>query len=239
MPPTTDDLRRKAARVYEGLLAHYGEPPARERRPPLDELIVTIISQNTADVNTARAYARLRERFPTWEQALHAGPEEVAEAIRVAGLSQIKAPRIHRILEDLAEERGELGLDFLLDRTVDEARDYLTSLHGVGPKTASCVLLFSMQRPALPVDTHVHRVSVRLGLLPPRTSAARAHGLLEELVPQALYYPFHILFIWHGRTICRAQRPDCPHCPVRDDCDYYHTVYLAEEEADARPPDGP
>jgi len=229
--PDPAGLAAKALRVHEALLAHYGPPVQKERRDPLSELIVTILSQNTADVNTERAYRRLRERFPTWEEALAAPVEEIAAAIRVAGLAQIKAPRIRAILADLARERGTLGLDFLADLPVDEARAYLTSLHGVGPKTAACVLLFSLHMPALPVDTHVHRVAGRLGLVPAGTTAERAHALLERLVPEALYYPFHLLFIAHGRTICHARRPACPTCPVSAECDYYREVYLPAKGA--------
>jgi endonuclease-3 len=229
--PDPAGLAAKALRVHEALLAHYGPPVQKERRDPLSELIVTILSQNTADVNTERAYRRLRERFPTWEEALAAPVEEIAAAIRVAGLAQIKAPRIRAILEDLARERGALSLDFLADLPVDAARAYLTSLHGVGPKTAACVLLFSLHMPALPVDTHVHRVSGRLGLVPAGTTAERAHALLEDLVPVALYYPFHLLFIAHGRTICHARRPACAACPVAAECDYYRDVVLPEHDA--------
>jgi len=231
MPQERESVRSRALWVYGALLDHYGEPERKAQRDPLSELIVTIISQNTADVNTARAYGRLRERFPTWEEALDAGPEEIAEVIQVAGLSRIKAPRIHRILADLAEERGELSLDFLEELSPQEAREYLTSLYGVGPKTAACVLLFSLHKPALPVDTHVHRVALRLGLLPEGTTAEGAEVLLEEALPPALYYPFHLLFIRHGREICRAQRPQCGRCPVREACLYYREVYEPEQAA--------
>jgi endonuclease-3 len=214
-------LRSKALAIYDLLLAHYGAPAEKERRDPLSELVATILSQNTADVNTERAYRRLRERFPTWEEALHAPVEEVAAAIRVAGLSQIKAPRIQAILRTLQEERGALSLDFLAEMSVPEARQYLTSLHGVGHKTASCVLLFALHKPALPVDTHVHRVSGRLGLVPARASAEKANALLEALLPEELYYPFHLLLIQHGRTLCAARRPRCPDCSVSALCDYW------------------
>jgi len=231
MTDATAELRAKTLRAHHALLDHYGPPRKKERRDPLSELIVTILSQNTADVNTERAYRRLRERFATWEEALAAPVEEIQAAIRVAGLSQIKAPRIRAILEDLDRERGAPSLDFLADLPVGEAREYLTSLHGVGHKTAACVLLFSLHMPALPVDTHVHRVALRLGLVPPKTSAERANALLEDLVPEDLYYPFHLLFIEHGRTLCKAQRPRCPECPVSGECVYYREEYLPERDA--------
>jgi endonuclease-3 len=181
---------------------------------------VTILSQNTADVNSSRAYESLRERFPAWEQVLKADTDEVADAIRIGGLANIKAGRIQRILEKLQEERGELSLEFLDDMGVKEARDYLVSLHGVGPKTAACVLLFSLHKPAFPVDTHVHRATQRLGMIPEDASRKKAHTLLEEIVPQDIYYPFHLNLIRHGRTLCTSRDPECYNCPLAEDCDY-------------------
>lgn len=224
-------LRDRAQRIFQTLEAYYGTPAPKERRDPLSELIVTILSQNTADVNTGRAYRRLREQFPSWEQVLAAPTAQVAAAVQVAGLSQIKAPRIQAILRHLLQERGSLSLDFLADLPAAEGRRYLTSLYGVGPKTAACVLLFSLHKPALPVDTHVHRVARRLGLVPPKASAEKASTLLESLIPEALYYPFHLLFIQHGRTLCKAQRPDCPSCPLKSDCPWFCAVYLPTREA--------
>lgn len=212
------DLTTKARRVHEALLVHYGVPKLKERRDPLSELVMTILSQNTADVNTARAWVSLRARFPTWEQVLAASDDEVAEAIRIGGLANIKAPRIRRILHDLQAERGELSLDFLNDVPVAEARRFMTSLHGVGPKTAACVLLFSLHKPALPVDTHVHRIAKRLGLVPSRASAEKANVLLEALLPPETYYPFHLNVILHGRTLCKAKRPRCDECPIVEWC---------------------
>jgi len=209
-----------AQRLHAALLAHYGVPAPKERRDPLSELVVTILSQNTSDTNTARAYAELRHRFPTWEAVRDAPAEAVADAIRVGGLANVKAPRIKRILDELYQERGELSLDFLADLDTDEARHYLESMDGVGPKTAACVLLFSLHKPAMPVDTHVHRVALRIGLVPPGTSAEKAHTLLEELLPPEAYYPFHLNMIRHGRTICHAARPDCDACPLGAFCAY-------------------
>jgi len=210
---------------------HYGAPSLKERRDPLSELIVTILSQNTADVNTERAYAALKQRFPTWEDALAAPVGALAEAIHVAGLANIKAPRIHRILVDLKEERGRLDLGFLADQPVAEARRYLTALHGVGPKTAACVLLFSLHKPALPVDTHVHRVARRVGLVPARASAEQTQDLLEAMLPPNLYYPFHLNMIRHGRTLCLASRPRCSSCPLLPICDYASTIDVASQDA--------
>jgi len=168
-----DNHTAKTLETHRRLLDYYGEPTLKERRDPLSELVVTILSQNTADVNTDRAYRALQQRFPAWEEVLAAPVEELAEAIRVAGLANIKAPRIRRILEDLQAEQGRLDLGFLEAMTVDEAKTYLMRLHGVGPKTAACVLLFSLHKPALPVDTHVLRVSRRVGLVPRRPPRPR------------------------------------------------------------------
>jgi len=216
----TDALRDKALWVHERLLTFYGEPTRKEQRDPLSELVLTILSQNTADVNTARSYAALRQRFATWEDVLAADPADVAEAIHIGGLANIKAPRIQRILQQLRAERGGLDLDFLATMPVAEARQYLTSLHGVGPKTAACVLLFSLHKPALPVDTHVHRIARRVGLVPDRASAEKAHEILESLLPEEAYYPFHLNVIHHGRTLCKAQKPQCGRCPLCASCDY-------------------
>jgi endonuclease III len=227
-----DGSTEHALAVHERLLKQYGEPEWKIQRSPLDELVMTILSQNTSDTNSHRAWANLRERFDTWQQVADADTAEVEEAIRVGGLAGTKAPRIQEIIRELASEHGEPTLDHLGDLSVDKARDYLLDLPGVGPKTAACVLLFSLHMPAMPVDTHVHRVALRLGLLPAKTSASKAHTMLEELVPEELYYPFHLLMIQHGRTLCKSQRPLCDECPLTDLCAYY-----AELDDDGEPSD--
>ncbi len=213
-------LRQKAAEVLMRLRAYYGEPARKARRDPLSELILTILSQNTNDDNSAKAFEALQARFPTWQAVMEAPLSAVAEAIRVGGLANIKAPRIQHILRQIQAERGALNLDFLARMPVPQAREYLLGLPGVGPKTAACVLLFSLGKPALPVDTHVHRVAGRLGLFKARTDAAKAHEALEALVPPEEYYPFHLLMIQHGRTLCAARKPRCADCPLQDLCDY-------------------
>jgi len=228
---TGDTNNNKTWRVHVKLLDVYGQPPLKHQLDPLSELVRTILSQNTADTNTARAYASLRARFPTWQDVLAAPTSDVADAIRIGGLAEIKAPRIQGILRQLHAERGSLDLSFLANMPLDEARAYLTALHGVGPKTAACVLLFSLHRPALPVDTHVHRVSLRLGLVPPGTSAAAAHTLLEAQLPPQAYYPFHLNVIRHGREVCKAQRPLCNACPLTGECLYYADVYTTGRQA--------
>ena len=213
-------LCQKAAEVLARLRAYYGEPVRKVRRDPLSELILTILSQNTNDDNSSKAFEALRARFPTWQAVMEAPTHAVAEAIRVGGLANIKAPRIQQILRQIATERGALNLDFLAEMPTSQAREYLLALPGVGPKTAACVLLFSLGKPALPVDTHVHRVAERLGLFRARTDAAKAHEVLEALVPPEAYYPFHLLMIQHGRTLCAARKPQCADCPLRSLCAY-------------------
>lgn len=214
-------LRDKITAVHQRLLEAYGEPRWRRSLSPLDQLVSTILSQNTNDVNRDRAFAGLRQRFPTWEEVRDAPVQEVIEAIRPAGLANQKGPRLQKALQRITEERGELSLDFLADLPLKEARAWLMSFDGVGPKTAAIVLLFSLGRPAFPVDTHVHRVSRRLGLIDQGVNAAKAHELLEVLVPPDWYYAFHLNVIHHGRQVCHARKPKCHACVLRDLCDFY------------------
>jgi endonuclease-3 len=204
--------------VIERLREFYGTPAARRSDGPLAELIQTILSQNTSDVNTERAFASLWARFGSWDAIVEAPVPAIADAIRSGGLAQVKAPRIKAVLEAIRLDRGELRLDFLADLPLEEARTYLTALGGVGPKTAACVLLFALGMPALPVDTHVHRVSKRLGLIGPTVSAEAAHRLLEGAIPPADMYDAHMLLIRHGRMTCKALRPRCDACPLADVC---------------------
>jgi endonuclease-3 len=207
--------------VLERLTAFYGDPPPRPLQDPLSELIQTVLSQNTSDVNSDRAYGSLMQRFDgDWEAVRLAPAEAVADAIRVGGLAEIKAARIKGVLDRIAERVGELDLTFLRELPLEEGREFLRSLDGVGPKTAACVLLFSCGKPALPVDTHVYRVSQRLGLVPRKASAEQAHTLLEAAVAPDLVYAVHIQLIRHGRETCKAQRPRCSGCPLRDLCPY-------------------
>lgn len=206
------------AAVIEGLEQTYGRPAWHRRYDALDELIYTVLSQNTADVNSQRAFTRLKERFPRWEDVLIADDVEIAEAIRWGGLAQIKAPRIRRILRTILDDGGPLGLSFLATLPLDEAKKWLRKLPGVGPKTAACVLLFAFGRPVLPVDTHVYRVAKRLGLIDAQVNVERSHDLLEGLVPQDEFYAFHVNMVRHGREVCHAQRPRCNTCVLRQVC---------------------
>ncbi len=206
--------------IHQQLAAEYGEPQWVPR-DPMAVLVSTILSQNTNDRNRDRAYERLRERFPTWEAVRDAPLEDLIAAIRPAGLAPTKAPRIQETLRRIWAERGEFSLDFLADMPLEAARAWLLSIPGVGPKTAAIVLLFAFGRPAFPVDTHIHRVCRRLGLIPARATREQAHTLLEELIPPDLYYPLHLNLIALGRDVCHPRNPECGRCVLRDDCDFY------------------
>lgn len=223
MSDTGKEQMAKTAQVHRILLETYGEPTWRPHLDPVSELVSTILSQNTNDVNRDVAYERLRARFPTWEEARDADLVEVIEAIRPAGLANQKGPRIQDALRFITETRGTLELDFLADWPLEQAKDWLSSIKGVGPKTAAIVLLFSLGRPAFPVDTHVHRVTKRLGLIGQKVSREKAHDELEKLVPAKDYYPFHLNVIRHGRQVCTSRKPQCDVCPVQELCDYYRS----------------
>jgi endonuclease-3 len=215
-PPPVDvalvrEVHRRLARRFGPL-----DPPAR--REPVEELVLTVLSQNTSDVNRDRAFGALRERFPTWESLAQARVDDVADAIRPGGLAQTKAPRILAILREIRERDGSLDLGWMREASDDEVSAYLESLRGVGPKTSAVVLAFSLGRPALPVDTHVHRVAGRLGWIPPGTGAGPAHEVLRRLVPQRLRVSMHVGLIRLGREICKSGRPRCEECPLNDLC---------------------
>ena len=224
------ELQAKIARIYRLLVAAYGIPPWEPDGDALGGLIATVLSQHTSDVNSDRAYAQLIARFPTWEQVRDAPMAEVAEAIRPGGLAQIKAERIQRILRELTARLsgGPLTLNNLRDLPLTGATAYLRTFPGVGPKTAACVLLFSLGMPAFPVDTHVWRVSKRLGLIGPRVSADAAHAILEAVIPPDQRHTMHVNLIRHGRQMCHAQRPACGRCPLRSECRYYWQVVASE-----------
>jgi len=214
-PPSTT---KRASELLARFRARYGAPRPLPRLEPVDELVATVLSQNTSDTNTARSFAGLRSQFPDWNTVIDAPTGDVADAIRSGGLANTKAPRIQRILRAIREQRGDFDLTFLAAMPVDEAAAWLTRLPGVGPKTAACVLLFSLGRAAMPVDTHVHRVALRLALVPSGTNAASTQPALEALIPAAGRYDAHLLFIEHGRQTCHARRPACHACIVADIC---------------------
>ena len=210
--------RRRVRAVHRRLEKHFGELLPPRRSDPLEELILTVLSQHTSDLNAERAFEALRAASPTWEEVVRARPEQVADAIRSGGLANTKAPRIQTILREVREREGRLDLARLREMSDLEATAYLASLSGVGPKTAAVVLAFALGRDAIPVDTHVHRVTTRLGWIEPKTSADRAHGVLEALVPAELRVPLHVALIRLGREICRAPIPRCRICPLNDIC---------------------
>lgn len=221
--PITESLLEKFEEIERLLDSTYGPRILRSNGDPISELVGTILSQNTSDINTARSLAKLRETFPTWDDVRVASTEDVINAIRSGGLANRKAPRIQAVLDEVISRRGDTNLTFLTEMPLDEAKTWLTSMHGVGPKTAACVLLFSLGRPAMPVDTHVHRIAIRLGLVPPKTSPERTQSVLEALIgsePDRVY-AVHVEMISHGREICRALKPKCDICPLREHCDYY------------------
>jgi endonuclease III len=206
--------RRRLRTIRDRLRREYGRPVLRAHRAPIDELILTVLSQNTNDRNRDVAWARLRERLPSWDAVREAPAREIEDAIRPGGLAPTKAVRIKRILEAI----GEDDLCWLEDAPLEEARDYLCDLPGVGRKTAACVLLFSFGRPEVPVDTHVYRVASRLGLIRPGASFDEAHDEMLRLVDPEDAYEVHVLLIRHGRRTCVARAPRCSECPLRRMC---------------------
>ncbi len=202
-------------RLLEPLYAQARSPRAYDA---VSELIYTILSQNTADYNSTCAYARLRETFPTWEDIISSDPQRVAEAIQVGGLAQVKAPRLQAVLKEIKSRQGDFDLSFLRDIPLADAKAWLMGLPGVGPKTAACVLLFALSMPALPVDTHIHRVARRLGLIEAKVTPNQSHAILESMLKPEEVLPFHIYLITHGRRVCKAQRPLCSQCVLEPKC---------------------
>ncbi|RJP48239.1 MAG: endonuclease III [Anaerolineaceae bacterium] len=214
------DLKKRALKIHKTLLEAFGEPIWRNPLPAVDELVSTILSQNTNDVNRDRAFEALRAKFPAWEAVRDAGTKDVIQAIRPAGLANQKGPRIQQVLRAITEERGSLDLNFLADLPLDEARAWLTKFNGVGPKTAAIVLCFSLNIPAFPVDTHIYRVTGRLGLRPEKMTVEQVHPHLESLFPPETYYAAHLNLIRLGREVCNARKPNCPKCPIYKLCEY-------------------
>jgi endonuclease-3 len=215
-PSNTTPRRIRA--ILGRLERRYGDLSPPRTADPLDELILTVLSQHTSDSNAGRAFADLRSAFPGWAAVAMAPTRRVADAIRSGGLADSKAPRIQAILGQVLDREGAYDLSSLRELSDDDAREYLTSLPGVGPKTAAVVLSFALGRDAIPVDTHVHRVSLRLGLVPARTTAENADRLLHDLVPDGLRTPLHVALIRLGRETCKATVPRCRDCPLKDLC---------------------
>jgi endonuclease-3 len=218
------DASRLASEVHRRLFEFYGQPTWRNPLPPVDELISTILSQNTNDTNRDRAFESLRQRFPSWEAVRDTDPGSVIAAIRPAGLANQKGPRIQQVLHEITAERGSLDLGFLKDMPLEEARAWLMKFKGVGPKTAAIVLLFSLGRPAFPVDTHIYRVTGRVGLRLEKMTVEEAHVHLERAFPPTAYYAAHLNIIRLGREICAARKPACERCPLRKICSYARSL---------------
>lgn len=220
MTDDVPDASALASVVETRLAARYGRPHWKSHAPPLDELVATILSQHTSDVNSGRAFAELQARFPTWEEAAAADEAAIAQAIQSGGLAKLKAPRIQRMLRAIEAQTGAYSLDWLRGLPAAEARAWLLALPGVGPKTAACVLLFSLGLPSMPVDTHVFRVGRRLGLIPAGLGADAAHAWFDGLIGpnRDAIYALHLNLIRHGRTICKARAPACGQCVLSDRC---------------------
>ncbi|MCD6576916.1 MAG: endonuclease III [Anaerolineaceae bacterium] len=221
--PTQKDVD-KAGKIYRILTSIYGMPKWREPLSAIDELISTILSQNTTDSNRDRAYHNLRAKFPTWESVMNAPAEKVTRAVRVAGLANQKGPRIQSVLRQIIAERGSLSLDFLRDMEKGEALNWLKKNKGVGPKTAAIVLQFSLGIPAFPVDTHVYRVTGRTGIRPDKLNVEQTHTWMEQLFDPKQYGAGHLNIIQFGREICHARKPECSICPISHLCNYFKNL---------------
>jgi endonuclease-3 len=216
-------LRSKAQAVHRLLLEVYGQPTWRQEHDPVSELVLTFLSQNTSDVNSHHAFEQLRAHYPTWDAVLAAPTEDLADSIRPGGLADIKAPRIQAALQRILAEQGKFSLDFLADLPLKQAERWLTSLKGIGHKSAAIVLLFCFGKPAFPVDTHVHRVSQRLGIVSAKTGREDTQRVWEALAPAAAYYSLHLNVIRHGRLVCKATNPRCAVCVLQPHCDWYQS----------------
>ncbi len=218
MEDTTQAFKAQSDLVLARLSQVYGSPNWRDPLPALDELVSTILSQNTNDRNRDVAFRALKRRFPAWEQARDAGVEQIVDAIRPAGLANQKGARIKQVLQEITAERGSLDLSFLSGMPIEDAREWLMHFKGVGRKTAAIVLQFSLGRPAFPVDTHVYRVTGRLGMRPASLTVEKTHQFLESILPPGQYTSAHLNLIRLGRELCHARKPDCAHCPLTDIC---------------------
>jgi endonuclease III len=204
--------------IAEALAGAYGPLPYARRHPPVDELVTTLLSHSTTDANQERAFRALRERYPGWDDVRRAPVAEVAETVRVAGLAPQKAPRIQRALDEIADDPRGDDLEWLGGVPLEEAMAFLTSLDGVGPKTAACVMCFSFDAHVVPADTHVHRIALRTHVVPPRATAAAAQERLSRWVPEGMAYATHMRLIRHGRQVCVARRPRCGECVLLPLC---------------------
>lgn len=221
---------QRIMKIRERLIDAFGMPEWRDPLPPVDELVSTILSQNTNDNNRDAAFQQLIKTFDDWEAVAEADTEDVIDAIRTAGLANQKAPRIQKALKEIKKHTGgNIDLEFLRDLPLEDAREYLLNIKGVGPKTAAIVLLFSMGIPAFPVDTHIYRVTGRIGIRPDKYSVEKTHAYLEENIPEDAYYDLHLNLIRLGREICGARKWHCYRCPIVDLCSFDNKNLSADE----------
>jgi endonuclease-3 len=219
-PSELREKRLLVKHVTQNLEATYGVPVNDSSDDPLSELVLTVLSQSTTDINSRRAFENLKRRFPDWESARLARPSSIAAAIKSGGLANAKSLTIKNALNEIKKRRGELDLSFLKTSPVEEAREFLTSLQGIGPKTAACVLLFACDKKIFPMDVHILRIAKRIGMVPERFTDEQSHKRMEKLVPTRKHYSLHVNLIRHGRQICRPQNPKCGKCPLVEQCDY-------------------
>ena len=212
--------RERLAQVQERLRHRFGAPTWHVELLAVDELVCTILSQNTNDVNRDKAFQALKERYPSWEAVRDADPAELKFVIRIAGLANQKGPNIQAALRDITAERGEIDLDWLKDIDPEDAREWLVKLRGVGPKTAAIVMVFALGMPAFPVDTHIYRVTGRIGLRPKELDITKTHAYMEQIADPNEFGSLHLNLIDLGREICQARKPKCPICPIRDLCQF-------------------
>lgn len=219
-PAELAEKRTQLKYVTQNLEAAYGVPRNESTDDPLDELIGTILSQATTNQNSHRTFANLKQRFADWEAVRRAKPEKIEDAIRLGGLAQVKSVTIKNLLNEIKTRLGKLDLSFLHTAPVADAHAFLTSLKGVGPKTAACVLLFACKQPVFPMDTHIFRIARRLGLIPDKGSDAQAHQQMEQLIPPGQHYSLHINMITHGRRVCHPRNPACEKCCLIEQCEF-------------------
>lgn len=210
--------------IHQDLLDVYGAPEDPSDQSGIDYLVETILSQNTNDINRDKAFNNLKDSYEDYDEVLDADVDELEDVIRVAGLGATKAERIQGALQILKEERGSFSLDFIDDMSVEEGKKWLTEIPGIGPKTAAIILCFHFKKPVIPVDTHVHRISKRFGLIIENASRSKAHDVLEEKVPDDIKYSFHRLLITHGRENCKARNPTCGETKLKKYCKFYNNV---------------
>ena len=206
--------------IVQNLESTFGEPQLAPKSDPLAMLVNIILSQATSDANSERTFRNLKKRFKTWEMVLAADGKEIADAIRLGGLANQKAGVIKDLLGQIKATRKTLSLKFVEKMSDEEARDYLQNFRGIGPKTVACTLLFACHKEVFPLDTHIFRVLKRMGVLPAKITDAKAHRLLDELVPTGKFYSLHVNLIRLGRKICRPREPLCEQCPLIEYCDY-------------------